>query len=267
MRSLLRQVVLVSSVLLLAAASSSGLDPSARIDDPFAGLPSKVVAQLKKNLSGVVIESREDVPPLKKAEDWLPLSQAEFEFERAGSRNKSIRWAITPAKKVPGEKETVRGWTIVDSDGTTRFLSLTEAGVIQSRFTVSHPNGFLIKFDPPEPVVHPAGPELEPTEISISVSDLDSPSDVKYSGKAKCTWRDLGGFRVKVPAGEYDARLLWVHYDGSVGPASVDGSQLLFVSPGTGPVAFTDDRAISAFLFINDDTARAGVLRKVSRGG
>ena len=207
MTSLFRQIVVASGVFLLAAASPAGSDPSARADDPLAGLPPKVAAQLKKNLPGVVIESKKDVPSLQKADEWLPLSQAEFEFERVGSRNKSTRWAITPAKKVPGEDASVRGWTIVDSDGTTRFLSVTKTGVIQSRFTVNHPNGFLIKFDPPEPVVHPTGSSAEPEEISISVSDLGSPSDVQYSGKAKCTWRD------------------------------------------------------------NDDTDRAGVLRKVSRGG
>lgn len=261
-----RQILVVLAAFLLMAGFQ-GPESSALADDPLEGLPSKVVDQLKKHLPGVVIGVRKDVPPLQKAEDWLPLSQAAFEFERTGVEDKSTRWSITPAKKVPGEDKSVRGWTLVQSDGTTRFLSITKTGVIQSAFTVNHPNGLLIKLDPPEPVVHPKGSTAKPQEIEISVSDLGSPSDVQYSGKATCTWRDLGGFRVKVPAGEYDARLLWVHYKGSVGPASVDGSRLLFVSPGTGPVAYTDDRDISAFLFFNDDTDRAGVLSKVSRGG
>jgi hypothetical protein len=235
-------------------------------DDPLKGLPSAVADQLRKHLPGVVMGRAEDLPPLKEARDWLPLSQVDFVFERTGDGDRTTRWTITPAKKVPGLDKSIQGWTLVQSNGTTRFLSLDKDGVIQSQFTVNHPNGLLIKLDPPEPVVHPVGSDVPPEDIRISVSDLGSPDDVEYSGTARCTWRDLGGFRVKVPAGDFKARLLRVHYKGSVGPASVDGSRLLFVAPGTGPVAFSDDRDISAFLFFNDDTAHAGVLRKVSRG-
>lgn len=240
---------------------------SSLADDPLEGLPSSVADQLKRHLPGIVASRVKETPPLREATDWLPLSQADFDFQRLGDGKRTTRWSITPAKKVPGQDRSVRGWTIVQSNGTTRFLSVDKDGVIQSRFTVNHPNGLLIELDPPEPVVDPVNTETVIREIEISVSDLGSPNDVEYSGKARCTWTDLGGFRVKVPAGEFDARLLWVRYQGSVGPASVDGSRLLFVAPGTGPVAFTDDRDISAFLFFNDDTDHAGVLRKVSRGG
>ena len=109
MTSLFRQIAVVSGVFLLAAASPSESGSSARVDDPFSGLPSKVAAQLKKNLPGVVIESKKDVPPLQKADEWLPLSQADFEFERVGSRNKSgcpssmgdLAWARPACVAVP----------------------------------------------------------------------------------------------------------------------------------------------------------------------
>lgn len=254
-------VALLSFFLVNQAVAT----PSA--DDPLQGLPSSVVDQLKQHLPNIVVARDQDIPPLREAKDWLPLSQVDFVFERTADRDRMTRWTITPAKKVPGQDKKVQGWTLVQSNGTTRFLSLDKAGVIQSQFTVNHPNGLLIKLDPPEPVVHPVGKDVPAEEIKISVSDLGSPDDVQYSGSARCTWRDLGGFRVKVPAGEFEARLLWVHYKGSVGPASVDGSRLLFVAPGTGPIAYSDDRDISAFLFFNDDTAHSGVLRKVSRGG
>ena len=258
-----RQTV-VAILAFFLASQSMGFSSA---DDPLEGLPGSVVDQLKEHLPGIVVDRAKDTKPLREAKDWLPLSQVDFVFERTGDGNRTTRWSITPAKKVPGQDEKVQGWTLVQSNGTTRFLSMDEKGVIQSEFTVNHPNGLLIKLDPPEPVVHPIVAEAKPEEISVSVSDLGSPNDVQYSGKVKCTWKDLGGFRVKVPAGEFKTRLLWVHYKGSVGPASVDGSRLLFVAPGTGPIAFSDDRDISAFLFFNDDTAHAGMLRKVSRGG
>ena len=258
-----RQIAATILAFLLISPSVA----SSPADDPLEGLPGSVVDQLNQDLPDVVVARAEDTPPLREAKDWLPLSQVDFVFERSGEGSGMTRWTITPAKKVPGENKDIKGWTLVQSNGTTRFLSIDDAGVIQSRFTVNHPNGLLIKLDPPEPIVHPVGDDVPPEDIKISVSDLGSPDEVEYSGSARCTWRDLGGFRVRVPAGEFKTRLLWVHYKGSVGPASVDGSRLLFVAPGTGPVAFSDDRDISAFLFFNDDTAHSGVLRKVSRGG
>ena len=237
-------------------------------DDPLAGLPDKVASQVKSKLPGVVLKRDDTVAALSKPEDWLPLSQAFFVFDRPQDTGKSTRWTITPAKRTPGagKKSKARGWTIVQENGSTRFLRVTSDGAIDSTITVNHPNGMLIRLDPAEPVIREPGVKKASNQIKISVCDLGSPSDVEYSGNAQCTWEDLGGFRVKVPSGEYSARLISVSYQGSVGPASVDGTRLMFVAAGVGPVAFTDDRDISAFLFFNDDTDHAGVLREVQRG-
>lgn len=254
------RIELASSILALLVATGHGA-----ADDPLEGLPSDVARQVREHLPGVVLERRDDVPPLTRADQWLPLEPVDYEFEPSGG-GKSVRWSIAPARRLPGRQPSTKGWTLVDTDGTTRFLELEKDGTIQSRFTVNHPNGLLITLDPPEPVVRPVADEGKAGEIEIKVADLATPSDVRFSGKALCTWSDLGGFRVKVPAGEFDVRLLRVHYKGGVGPASVDGSRLLLVAPGTGPVAFSVDRDISAFIFFNDDTRHAGVLRKTSRG-
>lgn len=252
------------SILLGGITSAAVAGPG---DDPLEKLPADVRTQLLAHLPGVVLNRDDTVAPLVKPEDWLPLARAEYEYDRPKDAGKTTRWTIEPAKRTPGTTKgsKVRGWTIVQSNGSTRFLRETSNGAIESAITINHPNGLLVRLDPAEPVIREPGTMKATNSIKIVVSDLGSPADVEYSGNARCTWEDLGGFRIKVPAGEYNARLISVSFNGSVGPASVNGTRLMFVASGVGPIAFTDDREISAFLFFNDDTDHAGVLREVRR--
>ncbi|MED6308065.1 MAG: hypothetical protein VX563_08635, partial [Planctomycetota bacterium] len=89
------------------------------------------------------------------------------------------------------------------------------------------------------------------------------PTKVAHSGTVDCTWTDLGGWRVRVPMGDYDTHLVRIEYDGSVGPASVQGNKYMFLAKGVGPVAFTDSRVISAFLFFSQSQHKAGMLKAV----
>ena len=124
---------------------------------------------------------------------------------------------------------------------------------------VSTTNGFLIRLDPPEPLVLEG--TLKSTQTTkVGIYDLHDPTDKSYSGSVKCTWSDLGTWRVKVPHGIHEARLIKVEYNGSIGPASVNAQRYMFFGKGVGPIAFTDMRDISAFLIINVDTNKAGVL-------
>ena len=257
----------VAILLVFSSLLSVHGDPGAPVDDPLDGLPSKVKDQVRSKLPGVVIARDDTVKPIVRPEDWLPFEPAVFEFDRPGS-DKSATWTLSPSKRTPGagKDSKARGWTIVQSNGSTRFIQALPTGAIESRCTVNHPNAVIINLEPAEPVIGRPGETKVSSSIKIAVADIGSPGDVQYSGTVSCTWRDHGGFKVRVPAGEFDARLLSVEYDGSVGPASVDGSRLLLVAPKVGPVAFSDDRDISAFIFFNDDTKNAGVLRKIRRG-
>ena len=126
---------------------------------------------------------------------------------------------------------------------------------------------YVIRLDPAEPLIDPELNSNEDVErsISVKISDVGSPQDVQYGGTVTCTSTDLGIWRVKVPHGEHDARLVKIHYDGGIGPASVKATNYYFLVPGIGPVAFSDDRSISAFIFYNNDTDRSGVLKEVRK--
>ena len=246
--------------VLLPVGPSFGMVSGDALED----LPTEDAAFLRKHLPGVVIEHVRPHVPLEKAGEWLPLEAADFEFIRPGETDKTLKMSVKPSNRVPGSAADSDhgGWMMRLPNGTVRYLSQLEDRGISAPTDVSTSNGFIIRLDPPEPIVHEG---LKPgqslvRDITVDIYDVGSPKEVAYSGKVRCTWSDLGLFKVKVPKGTYDTHLIRIEYKGSVGPASVSAKRYLFLARGLGPVAFTDMRDISAFIFFNDDTSQTGVL-------
>jgi len=225
-------------------------------------MPEADASQIRQHLSGVVLGPA-DVPA-RNEDAWLPLREATYAYARPSGGTATIE--LSPTTRPPGHPigATTGGWRMDVSDGPTRYLRAETKGgradvVVPTDVSVA--NGLLIRLNPPEPVLLEAG-EDDSRDITVKIYDVHEPSIVTHSGSVTCTWKDLGGWRVKTPAGEYDTRLIRVSYSGSVGPASVEGHKYTFYAPGVGPVAFTDARDISAFLFFSDDTDHAGVLKE-----
>ncbi|MDA0294956.1 MAG: hypothetical protein O3A31_03190 [Planctomycetota bacterium] len=243
--------------------------PGATADDPLKTIPKDDARRIAASLPGVVLGPESSVPKITNAADWLPLESTVFVFDHPTKKDKTLKHVLTKIDRAPGSKldAGIKGWAIELPSGTTRFLKQDGENGLVAATDVSKPNAFIIRLSPPEPIVHASTTAKNEVseEIKISICDLDSPTDVSYSGQVKCTWTDLGGWKVKVPHGTYDTRLIKISYDGSIGPASVSAWKYMFLAKGVGPVAFTDSRDISAFIFYNNDTDHAGVLRSLKR--
>lgn len=238
-------------------------------DDPLKTMPKNDAGRIAKSLPGVVLGPDASVPPIVDAAEWLPLESTVYLFDHPVNKKKTLKQVLTKIDRAPGSKQGdgTKGWALELPSGTTRYLKPDGKSGLVAATDVSKPNAFIIRLSPPEPIVHTSSTAKNEVskEIKISICDLDSPTDVSYSGQVKCTWTDLGGWKVKVPHGTYDTRLIKISYNGSIGPASVDAYKYMFLAKGVGPVAFTDSRDISAFIFYNNDTDHAGVLRSLKR--
>ncbi|MDG2022187.1 MAG: hypothetical protein P8J59_09580 [Phycisphaerales bacterium] len=258
-------MTLIHTLIVSILLSAPGMTP----DDPLKTMPKEDAKRIAKSLPGVVLGPDASVSPITKAENWLPLESTVYLFDHPTNKSKTLKHVVSMIDRAPGSKSGagVKGWAVELPSGTTRYLKQEAGKGIVAATDVSKPNAFIIRLSPPEPIVHAskeAKNEIQ-EEIKISICDLDSPNDVSYSGQVKCTWKDLGGWKVKVPHGTYDTRLIKIAYDGSIGPASVKAWKYVFMAKGIGPVAFTDSRDISAFIFYNNDTDQAGVLRSLDR--
>lgn len=267
MKSRLRPCIAVLAALIGCSALFGMTTGPA--DDPLKTMDSSDADYIRKHLPGVVQGPVADIPPLRIAEDWYPLQEIEFEFERVKSNGKKAKLVLEKIQLQPGgdAKDKKEGWAIELPTGTTRYLDTLDEGGIVAPTDLAKSYGIIIRLDPPEPIVQEMREHNKPIthEIDVKIYGVSDPTSVSHSGSVKCTWTDLGGWRVKVPMGTFDTHLIRIEYNGSIGPASVTAKKYMFIAKGVGPVAFTDSREISAFFFYNNDTDHTGVLSKVTR--
>ena len=260
---------LISLLLLPIGIASVSVDSiPANEQDPFETMDARDAREIKKHLPGIVLGPVKDMGGIETAEEWCPLKTTRFTYERPGEKKKMVELLVQTVDRAPGSPvgQPEKGWALELPNGTTRyFRSDPESGIVAPT-DLSKTNGLIIRLDPPEPIVHQKAKINEPIsqKIKVDIYDLHSPKSVAHSGTVTCTWTDLGGWRVKVPMGEYDTHLIRIEYNGSVGPASVDGDKYMFLAKGVGPVAFTDSREISAFLFFSQTQQKAGMLSAIS---
>ncbi len=122
--------------------------------------------------------------------------------------------------------------------------------------------GVVTRYSPPEPFMLEglAPGDEKNVKLNVKVSDLSSPDDVSHEGALNVDYRYIGAYKVKVPAGSFDAVLMKWTFKGEVGPASVDDTQYRFFAPGAGIVAAVEQLDVSAMLVYNRHKKVARVL-------
>ena len=216
-----------------------------------------------------MIGPAKNVPLLDNAKDWWPLKEATLTYGHGNDHAKSETVVVSKITRAPGStlKDPIDGWAVELPGGTTRYLTTNDPYGIVSPSALNKSYSVIIELDPAEPIVHSGSKPGTPArrKTKVDVYNVGSMKSTAYSGTVDCTWTDLGGWRVKVPMGEYDTRLVKVEYNGSVGPASVNGSNYVFLAKGKGVIAYSDGRDISAFIIFNLDDDTGGVLKSVDR--
>ena len=126
--------------------------------------------------------------------------------------------------------------------------------------------GAITRYSPPEPFMLQglAPGEKRNEKLDIKVSDLSSPEDVSHEGALDVNYRYIGAYKVKVPAGSFDAILMKWTFKGKVGPAFVDDTQYRFFAPDVGIVAAVEQLDVSAVLVYNRHKMLAAVKNRLN---
>lgn len=252
-----------SVVFFMISQASFGLTT----DDAFEGMAQDDAQHIQNRLPGIVIGPAKNVPLLDDASDWWPLKEATMTYGHGNDHAKSETVVVKKITRAPGStlKDPIDGWALELPGGTTRYLTTNDPYGIVSPSALNKSYSVIIELDPAEPIVHSGSKPGTPArrKTKVDVYNVGSMKSTAYSGTVDCTWTDLGGWRVKVPMGEYDTRLIKVEYNGSVGPASVNGRNYVFLARGEGIIAYSDGRDISAFIIFNLDDDTGGVLKSV----
>lgn len=242
-------------------------------DDALSTMPPDDASAIGRIFPGVVL-GPSDKKTLDVEKGWFSPDAVELVYVKPTDESKRVSWKVIPTNRGPGEDKALdpddakgKGWAVDLPTDVVRYYVPTDDSGLEGPIDLAKSYSYVIRLDPAEPLIDPAlakGGDAQ-RKISVKISDVGSPQDVQYGGTVTCTSTDLGVWRVKVPHGEHHARLVKIHYAGGIGPASVSATNYYFLVPGLGPVAYSDDRSISAFIFYNNDSDRSGVLKEVRK--
>ena len=250
---------LVCGLLLACAVTAASAD-----DVPPLQLPKEDREEITRLMGGDIVVAALPAGPLLAASAYLPqASTLTFRVRTKGKQPYTETHRITPVSEA-NSAATFR--YDKSGEGTMTFVPLGADGLAVSQET-DLDKKVISTFTPPEPLIISGlrpGESKEQT-ISVSVADIVSPTKIDYNGTLKVTYTFLGRFKIKVPAGTYDADLLKWTYSGDVGPASVETAEYRFIAKNAGMVAMVQWRSISAMLIYHEKSRIARQLQSAGQ--
>lgn len=173
-----------------------------------------------------------------------------------------------------GQQQTVTvEETGADADGDATWRILGGDGEVQKlKVTTEHEILKLSQTDPQSHriVMYRPGLQLEP---GMSVGETKSittriatykqsrPDVLEYDGNLEYGTTYVGAYRVKTPAGSFDARLLEHRYTMKLGPAKAKYHSYGFYADGVGIVAEVSEESVSAVLIYRRSSKSARLLQ------
>jgi hypothetical protein len=228
--------------------------------DTAVPLPASDKAQLDALLGAGVVGEALPSSPLGAVETYVPPKGTAITYQLIEAGKK----AATETHKVEDatEADYSPGWRYTIEGVGAQYLMQGPSGSADIAAEQDLDHKVLSRFTPGEPLIIPglkAG-ESKTSTLAVAVYDLSDLNKVSHSGSLDVTYTYVGTYRVKVPAGTYDAALIRWDYSGKVGPATIKDSQYRFLAPKAGMVAMIQIRSISAMLIYNDHTKRGKLL-------
>ncbi|MCH2135954.1 MAG: hypothetical protein MK101_05160 [Phycisphaerales bacterium] len=255
---------ILAILITFTACTTQG--PLAQADP--SELPENAAAFIKAHLPGIKLTPTSGVKPIETATAWYPLKAQTMTYAAPEDPNKALVHVMSKTAREPGHPvgSTEGGWSVQLEDKSIQFLRVDAHRGIVMPTVVSPADGVITRLNPPEALViqgHVPGDD-ETSDIKVRVYDLHEPSVLCHSGQLHATWQDLGAWRITVPKGTFDTRLVALHLKGKVGPASLDIERYYFLAKGVGVVAYAAEASVHAVLVYNSDTVQAGVLKAIT---
>ena len=74
------------------------------------------------------------------------------------------------------------------------------------------------------------------------------------------TYRNLGAYEIKTPAGTFPGLVIRCDYVGTIGPAQMNDVDIRIYAPGEGLIAFSGHDRFRAFLILRKNIVNAFIL-------
>jgi hypothetical protein len=223
-------------------------------------LPAEDSQRINSMLGPGVVGNPVPSKPIADATVYFPLQAKTLTYQVTSGKNAGNTQTLGVARRVRPDGQ--RAWRFQFSPSLAGFLNKTVDGALIMPAVSDSGEGVVVVSTPPNPFV-PKG--MNPGETrsfsqNISVNYLSNPSDQRYAGTVSGTYTYVGTYQVTVPAGTFNADLIRVKFQGTVGPAHTKDVQYNFFAPGVGVVAMITQEDIEAFWIFNIDSSTGKVL-------
>ena len=250
-----------SRIVIGVALGLTLMEPSmALAADPILPLPPEDQKTIVKQLGADVVGEALPSKPIEDPGKLFSFDHKPVTYRFTSGKNKGKSQTLVPTKvERPGGKfvwrvqlaPTLIGFLRQMPEGDIVMPAVEDTGA-EALVVTTPANLFVIKGMNPG--------ETRTSSQQISVRYLDDINDEEWSGTLRTCYTYVGTYRLKVPAGTFDAILLRTKVDGKVGPARTRAASYSFFAPGPGLVAMILQQNVTAFWIYNIDGAGGKVL-------
>lgn len=199
---------------------------------------------------------RIDAPVISQPARWIGRKSGDYVYRfTAGSDDGAL---VQTERHVPDQEDPDRAWERHIGERLVETFVSTDAMDVLIVEEVDHRHGFRMEI---KPGIHwPAdvtvGEEWR-IDADLAVYELDTGEFFK-DGKLLSTFCYEGAFRIRTPAGEFDAVLMREDFVMHIGPLKAEDDRFLFFARDVGLVAEIEAIRASALLLlhIHEDSAK-----------
>ena len=235
-----------------------------------AALPGRTAAATDATVVELTQELRAELEPLGKAVVGEALPAAPI---REPSRLRHLEPGTWRYRVVAGanrgQEQTVRveragagaNWRVETDGKEIQQLEVTTAHEVVKLSQTDEQSDRIVVYRPGL-VLDPgmqAG-QSKTVKSRLTTHKASRLEEIEYEGELEYTTHYIGAYRVRTPAGEFDARLLEHRYTMKIGPAKASYQSYGFYADDVGNIAEVSDESVSALLVYRRSSSAARVL-------
>jgi len=187
----------------------------------------------------------------------------------AGPRaGQTIEVTTKSVRKLPDGNAVKKPTWIIDIPYMmTQYMVMDEVGLTAPALLLRHV-GLFSEYKPIEPLlIFGLGPgESKSYPTKAAARHVSTPEEVAYGGEVTVTYRNLGAYEIKTPAGTFPGLVIRCDYVGKIGPAQMNQADLRIYAPGEGLIALSAHDRFEAFLILHKNIVNAFILEDTRIG-
>lgn len=187
---------------------------------------------------------------------------ARFRMVAGSHAGEIIEVTTEPATQLPDGSDVQKPtWQLKIPHVMTQYVVLDDTGLTAPALLLRRA-GLFSEYEPIEPlIIFGLKPGEQKTyQAKVSARHVSTPKKVAYAGEVQITYRNLGGYEVKTPAGTFPGLIIRCDYVGKIGPAKMNDSVIRIYAPGEGMIASAGHDRFNAFMILSKNIVNAYIL-------